>query len=165
MQRFAGVALFLALAAALSGCYESSRPLSRPGAVARDAAVLGKWNCVPDPQEKPSDRALLHVWPFDEAQYYAEWIEGESTTRYRAYGSRIGAAVLLNVFEMKPTDVDVKWVFVRYRLEGPERLRLAVVKDQAVRGNTEAAKLNDIRQRATRDALYQAFANCTRLPG
>ena len=165
MGRFARAALYLALAVALPGCLESTRPLSRPGTVPRDAAVLGKWNCVPDPREKADDRATLQVWAFDESQYYAEWAEGESTTRYRAFGTRVGKIVLLNVLEMKPGRDDTKWVFVRYKLEGADRLRLAVVKDEVVKGSTEAAKLEDVRKRAASDALYGSFALCTKLPG
>lgn len=163
MERFAGAALLLALGETLSGCYESSRPLARPGA-AYDRAVLGQWNCVPDPLGKPDDRATLMVWPFDESQYYAEWTEGPNTTRYRAFGSRIGTTTLLNVREMKIGSDDAKWAFVRYRFEG-DRLRIAVVKDDAVHGGTEAAKLEDIRRRAAGNALYQSFAVCSRPPG
>jgi hypothetical protein len=164
MERIAKAALLVALTAALAGCFESARPLSQPGTVARDRAILGHWNCVPDPQEKPDDRATLLVWPFDASQYYAEWTEGPNTTRYRAYGSRIGSTTLLNVLEMKIAREDAKWAFVRYRFEG-DRLRIAVVKDDAVRGATEAAKLEDIRRRAANDALYQRFAVCTRPAG
>src|SRR5881392_2351929 len=96
-----GIAVLLGVAASVSACYESSVPLSPPGKVAADAGLFGRWHCVPDPEKKEDqDQATLTILAFDRAQYYAEWNEDGKVTRYRAYGSRVGARVLLNVLEL-----------------------------------------------------------------
>src|SRR5947207_662717 len=82
-QGSVGIAMLLGIAAAVSGCYESSLPLSPPGKVAADAALFGRWHCVPDPEKKEdNDQAILAIVPFDAAQYLAEWTEDGKVTRY-----------------------------------------------------------------------------------
>ena len=93
---------------------------------------------------------------------YFEWVEGNEVSRYRAYGSRIAQTVLLNVQELKPKGPSGKWIFVPYRLESPDKLRVAVVKEQAVKGLRESEALGTIRGRVTDDSLYEAWQICSR---
>lgn len=152
----------LFLAAVMAGCYESSHPLSKAGQVRYDVALVGSWRCVPDTTENSGDRAVLEVLPFDDFQYYVEWREQQEITRYRAYGVRLNKSVLLNVRELRQGAPAGKWVFVRYRLEGTGKLKLAVVSEKALRGRDEAEHLRDIRSRAADDTLYEPFAVCVR---
>lgn len=151
----------LLIAAGLSGCYESASPLSTPGTVPRDAALMGQWRCEED-GAKSNERTRLQVFPFDEAQYYAELTDNRETARYRAYGSRVGDVTLLNVLELKAGLPAGKWMFVRYRIESPRTLKLALVNAESVKGLPEADALQAIRQRAADDALYEPWTTCSR---
>ena len=153
--------MYLFLATGSIGCYESTSPLSPPGSVRVEPVLMGTWRCVPDPV-KPGENATLRVFRFDDVQYYFEWVEGNEVSRLRAYGSRIGQTVLLNVQELKAKDPSGKWIFVPYRLESPDKLRVAIVKEQAVKGLPEREALGAIRRRVTDDSLYEAWQICSR---
>lgn len=151
----------LLLAGVACGCYEASAPLGPPGAVAIDQAVVGTWRCVPPPDEKSNDRAVLVVMPFDESQYFAEWTsEGDTPDRYRVYGARAGGQVLLNVHQVPATEGG--WAFFRYRIDPAGALRLSMVSDEAVKGLDERAALDVIRSRAGDEAIYMPVSDCTR---
>ena len=152
----------LLLAAVTCGCYEASVPLGPPGAVAVDAAIVGTWQCAPPPEDKSDSQATLVVMPFDEAQYVAEWTEGQDTDRYRAYASRAGSQVLLNVRALEPAVKPQSWVFIRYRIDAAGRLNFAIVRDKALEGLGEREALDAIRSRAAEASLYESPITCTR---
>jgi|SRR4051812_34780164 hypothetical protein len=151
-----GVALVTA-----GACYESSAPLSAPGQVPLDGALLGAWHCTPDPPTG-NDSAELRVFRYDDRQYYVEWQDGADLTRYRAFGSRVGSETLLNVIPLALPDETGKFMFVRDRLDRSGTLRLSIVNADAVKGLDEAAALRAIRSRASDDKLFGPWAVCGR---
>jgi hypothetical protein len=148
----------LAAAALLAGCFESTKPLSEPGTVPYDTAVLGSWNCVPDPPLRPQDKATLTLRNVDQYTYDANWVDDGKTSRYRAYGTKIDGNVVINALEVAPS---AKWFFLRYKREGT-KLRLSVAQSTEIKGGYEARKMDDLRTRAGSDDLFKAFAVCTR---
>lgn len=151
----------LFLAAVLTSCYESLGPLSKPG-VSVDAALLGSWQCVPDPKEDPDKTFVIRIFRFDDYQYYAELMEEEEVTRYRAYPTVLDSSILLNVQEISQDSENEKWGFIRYQLTQSKTLNLAIVSDKAVTSKDESEALQEIRKRVAQDALYQTFASCIR---
>jgi len=151
----------LLIAAGLCGCFESSVPLSPPGKVHRDGALVGSWRCGSN-DAKSDDAAILQVFPFDDAQYYAEWTEIEETTRYRAYGSRAGDVILLNIQGLTAGSSAGTWLFLRYRLDPPGTLKIALVSNESLKGLDESAALKAIRRRAADDTLYESWTTCSR---
>ena len=143
-------------------CYESELPLSPSGQVKVDPALIGTWKCTPDPP-KSTDVAELRVVAFDEHQYYLEWQEGADTDRYRAYASRVDGSTLLNVRELFATASDVKWVFLRSRLDPPARLRLSLVQKSALAGLDAKNALKTIVRRVRDENLYEPWAVCSRV--
>jgi len=111
---------------------------------------------------KSDERASLEVFPFDEAQYYAEWTEDGETARIRAYGSRVGDVTVLNVQVLEAASPVGKWMFARYRLESPRTLKLSLVSEKAVKGLPEADALQAVRKRAADDSLYEPWTICSR---
>ena len=153
----------LLLAVVACGCYEASAPLGPPGAVAVDPAIVGAWRCVSPPEDKSSERAMLLVMPFDESQYFAEWTsEGDKPDRYRAYGTRAGREVVLNVHQVPATEGG--WAFFRYRIDQAGVLHLSMVDDKAMKGLGERAALDAIRSRAGDESIYMPVAECSRAP-
>ena len=148
----------LAAATLIAGCFESTKPISPAGTVPYDTAVLGSWTCVPDPPLRPQDKATLTLRNIDQWQYDATWVDGDKTSRYRAYGSKIDANVVINALEVAP---GAKWFFLRYKREGA-KLRLAVAQESEIKGGYEARKMDDLRARSGSDDLFKAFAVCTR---
>lgn len=145
----------------LSSCYQSSEPLSNPGAVL-DHALLGKWQCLPEPKNNDSDdKAVLKIFQFDDSQYYVEWIEGDKITRYRSYPTVANNTVLLNVQEISETGGDGKWVFLRYHVTQTNELKFSIVSDTAVTSKIEKEALDEIRKRAGQDNLYSGVASCS----
>jgi hypothetical protein len=151
----------LLLALVACGCYEASAPLGAPGAVAVDPAIAGTWRCAPPPEETSNEGATLVVMPFDESQYFAEWTsEGDTPDRYRAYGTRAGRQVILNVHQVPATEGG--WAFLRYRIDPAGALHLSMVKDEALKGLDERAAIDTIRARAGEESIYMPVADCTR---
>jgi len=148
----------LATLAVLAGCFESKQPLSQPGTVPYDIAVLGSWTCVPDPPLRPQDKATLTLRNVDQWVYDATWADGDKTSRYRAHGSKVDANIVINVLEVAP---GAKWFFVRYKREG-NKLRLNVAQESEVKGGYEARKMDDVRARSGSDDLFKPFAVCTK---
>ncbi len=151
----------VALAVCACGCYESTAPLSPPGQVPLDSALVGVWRCAPDPNPH-DEHSTLRVLPYDEFQYYGEWTDEDGVTRFRAYGSRAGASVLLNLRPLQESRTPAKWMLLRYRLEGDARLRLATVAEHSVKGLKEDEALKRIRQRVLEESLYDDGSLCTR---
>ena len=152
----------LALAGMISSCYESREPLGKPGKHQLDRRLAGDWLCkAPVADDKPSE---AHLWiiPFDDLQYYAEWRDGDDVTRYRAYPTVVDGEVLLNINELSFRVSSLKWVFMRYRLEGDNSLRLSIVSKNAIGDLEDTAALKAIRRRAKQDGLYESFATCGR---
>lgn len=152
------LAAALATAALIAGCFESKQPLSQPGTVPYDLAVLGSWTCVPDPPLRPQDKATLTLRNIDQWVYDATWVDGDKTSRYRAHGSKVDSTVVINVLEVAPS---AKWFFLRYKKDG-NKLRLSVAQESEVKGGYEARKMDDVRARAASDDLFKPFALCTK---
>lgn len=164
MTRRSSLQLFASFIALLllCSCYGSDGPLSKPG-TARDDSILGNWKCFHDPQQDSDETVLIHIFPFDEQQYFAEWIEGEKTTRYRAYPTVLGKSTLLNVTEVsQDATVQDEWVFLRYALDNDQTLHLSIVSDKAVKAKKQDAALQEIRDRVADPTLYESFARCVR---
>jgi len=148
----------LVAATVLVGCFESTKPISEPGTVPYDTSVLGSWACVPDPPLRPQDKTTLSLRNIDQYTYDANWVDGDKTSRYRAYGSKVDGNVVINVLEVAPS---AKWFFLRYKREGT-KLRLSVAQSTEIKGGYEARKMDDLRTRSGSDDLFKAFAVCTR---
>lgn len=172
-MRYTTALICLVLPLASWGCYVSSTPLGPPGRIDADAALVGEWRCVPPPGDSSDEQASVKVFSFDASQQYVEWTEKERTTRYRVYGTPVGARVLLNVSEVAPVPIPgpervvrtPDWMFIRHRIDAVGQLELAVVRDEAFKGLSQPEALNAIRARAADEAIYERFAVCTRRPG
>lgn len=146
------------LGLALAGCFESTKPLGPAGSVPFDPTVLGKWNCVPDPPQRPQDKATLTVRNIDQHSYDATWVDEDKTTRYRGHGTKVESTVVINMLEVAP---HAKWFFLRYKREG-NKLTLSVADGQAIKGGYEARKMDDLKARAASDELFRPVAVCTK---
>lgn len=151
-------AILAAASVLVAGCFESTKPLSQPGTVAYDETLSGQWNCVPDPPLRPQDKATLTLRHIDQYQFDANWQDGDKTSRYRGYGSKIDGNVVYNVLEVAP---GAKWFFLRYKREG-RKLTLSIAQESEIKGGYEARKLDDLKARATSDDLFKVVAVCTR---
>ena len=95
-------ALVLLLAPLAAACYQSTLPLGPPERGTIDRALVGSWSCV-DPKDA-TNRAVVTSRPLDAHRYAIEWREEpDHVTRYRAYSTRVGKEVLLNVEEVDST--------------------------------------------------------------
>jgi hypothetical protein len=148
----------LAAAAVLAGCFESTKPLSPAGTVLYDESLSGRWTCVPDPPLRPQDKATLTLRNIDQHQFDATWADGDKTSRYRGYGSKVDGNVVVNVLEVAPS---AKWFFLRYKREG-SKLHLSIAQESEIKGGYEARKMDDVRARAASDDLFKVFALCTK---
>lgn len=95
----------------LGGCYESATPLGPAERGMVNPDLLGTWNCQEATKEAKS--ATLLIMAFDSSRYYLEWRDKDETTRWAAYSSIVGGALLHNVRELKPDGRDTQWVFMR----------------------------------------------------
>ena len=154
------VVCVLLLAAALSACYQSALPLGPPERGTIDRALVGSWSCV-DPKDA-SNRAVVTSVPIDRHRYDIEWREApDHVTRYRAYATRVGQEVLLNVEEVDPTRSEPRFMFLRARPTTGGALSVAVVQEGALKGRTGAAAIAEITRRVSDPTLYGPFATCT----
>jgi hypothetical protein len=154
------VACILLLAAALSGCYQSALPLGPPERGTIDRALVGSWSCV-DPKDA-TNRAVITSRPLDAHRYAVEWREQpDHVTNYRAFATRVGADVLLNVEEIGATRTDTRFVFLRVRPTAAGGLSIALVEDDALKGRTGKSAIAEITRRAADPSLYGPFATCT----
>jgi hypothetical protein len=135
-------------------------PLGPPGTAAPDVALLGKWQCasVADGEKKV---AALDVVRFDDSQYYVEWVESAETRRYRAYPTRIGSIVLVNVEELEGRFTPWPWAVVRPELVQDGTLKLAVVDAKAFRATEDEAAVREVTQRVSDSAIYRMLGACT----
>ena len=155
--RSALLSLFASLAA---GCYQSALPLGPPGRGTIDRALVGSWSCV-DPKDA-TNRAVVTSRPLDAHRYAIEWREEpDHVTRYRAYSTRVGKEVLLNVEELDSTRTDPRFVFLRARPVTGGGLSIAVVQEDALKGRTGPAAIAEITRRVSDPTLYGPFATCT----
>ena len=154
------IACVLLLAAALSACYQSSLPLGPPERGTIDRALVGSWSCV-DPKDA-ANRAVVTSRPLDAHRYDVEWREEpDHVTHYRAFATRVGKEVLLNVEEIGATPTDTRFVFLRARPTPGGGLSIAVVQEDALKGRTGPAAIAEITRRVADPALYGPFATCT----
>jgi hypothetical protein len=160
-MRSGAAALLAVLTLASAACYESPEPLARPGERI-DRAVLGDWDCTPvdQPAEPP---ILFRIARFDDTQYYVETVEGaDSVDRYQVFPSRVGGRTLLNVRDLAQKTPEDRWVFMRYVLEGRDKMSLWIVPEEAMKGVDEGQAMAVIRRRAADDAIYKRIASCGR---
>lgn len=144
----------------LSGCFQSLDPIGEPERGHIDSRLVGDWTChsvKPDPESQ----AALWVIPFDGTQYYVEWREGDEVSRYRAYPSRIGGTVLLNVEEVT-FKLTGGWMFFRYKINADGSLKLYLVLDDALHDLKGRAAHREIRRRVADESLFGDFAVCVR---
>jgi hypothetical protein len=153
-------ALLLLLAPLTIACYQSAVPLGPAERGTIDRALVGSWSCV-DPEDA-SNRAVVTSVPIDRHRYDIEWREGpDHVTRYRAYSTAVGGEVLLNVEEVGPTRTEPRFVFLRARAVPGGGLSIALVEEDALKGRTSAAAVQEIARRIADPALYGPFATCT----
>ena len=148
-----------------AACYESAEPLSKPGE-RLDQALLGVWNCTPVEPPKVEAPVVFRIWRFDDLQYYVELEEdGDVTDRYQVYPSRIGGRTLLNTREIDQKTPADRWVFLRYSLDGRDRMSFWVIPEDALKGVEPGQAMATIRRRAADDAMYRKMADCRRHQG
>jgi len=154
------IACVLLLAAALTGCYQSTLPLGPPERGTIDRALVGSWSCV-DPKDA-TNRAVVTSRALDAHRYQIEWREEpDHVTNYRAFSTRVGSEALLNVQEVGPDRTDRRFVFLRARAIAGGGLSMAVVQEDALKGRTGQAAVAEITRRAADPTLYGPFATCT----
>jgi hypothetical protein len=153
-------ALVLLLAPLATACYQSTLPLGPPERGTIDRALVGSWSCV-DPKDA-TNRAVITSVPIDRHRYDIEWREEpDHVTRYRAFSTRVGKEVLLNVEEVDPTRTDTRFVFLRARPVTGGGLSIALVQEDALKGRTGPAAIAEITRRVSDPTLYGPFATCT----
>lgn len=153
-------ALLLLVAPLAAACYQSTLPLGPPERGTIDRALVGSWSCV-DPKDA-TNRAVVTSVPIDRHTYDIEWREApDHVTRYRAYSTRVGSEVLMNVEEIGATRTDRRFIFLRARPVPGGGLSIAVVQEDALKGRTGPAAIAEITRRVSDPALYGPFATCT----
>ena len=158
MRTALAASIVAALSTCSAACYESSAPLSAPG-LAIDPALPGSWNCR---AVESGDPVLVRIWRFDERQYYFEIVEDSDVDRYQGYPSRVGDQTLVNVRDLEQKGSAERWVFVRYALDGRDRVQFWLIPDTALKGVEPAQALATIRRRVGDATLYQRVADCRR---
>jgi hypothetical protein len=154
------IACVLLLAAVLSACYQSAVPLGPAERGTIDRALIGSWSCV-DPKDA-SNRAVVTSVPIDRHRYDIEWREApDHVTHYRAYATRVGSEALLNVEEVGPARTEPRFVFLRARPVPGGGLSIALVQEDALKGRTGTAAIQEITRRVADPTLYGPFATCT----
>ena len=149
--------LLAASLAVLVACYESEVPLGPATDAPIDADLVGAW------VDKKS--AVLMVMQFSEHELFARYEEfGDGTSeRYRAYITKVGSALFLNVQAVElADDPDRSFIFFRYVVEG-DSLQLHLVRDNFVEAaisdpqeldtSTELARF--IRRNLNDEAMYE----------
>jgi hypothetical protein len=152
--------LLLLVASLAAGCYQSTLPLGPPERGTIDRALVGSWSCV-DPKDA-TNRAVITSVPIDRHRYDIEWREEpDHLTHYRAFATRVGQEVLLNVEEVDPTRTDPRFVFLRARPVTGGGLSIALVQEDALKERTGPAAIAEITRRVSDPTLYGPFATCT----
>ena len=160
MRGFGSIALGIG-ALLLSGCYQSAVPLGPPDRGTIDPALVGTWTCV-DPKDASNTATVTSV-AFDAHQYFVEWREApDHVTRYRAWSTALGAGALLNVQELDREPAGRRVTFLRVRGGADGRVEMAVVAEDALKGQKGEAALQAIRWRVADPSLYGPFATCSR---
>jgi hypothetical protein len=160
MRSAARSALLSLLAPLAAGCYQSSLPLGPPEGGTIDRALVGSWSCV-DPKDA-TNRAVVTSRPLDRHRHEVEWREApDHVTRYRAYATRVGKEVLLNVQETGAKPTDPRFVFLRARPTTGGGLSIAVVQEDALKERKGTNAIHEITTRVSDPTLYGPFATCT----
>jgi hypothetical protein len=82
--------------------------------------------------------------------------------RYQAYPSRAGGRTLLNVRDLAQKSPADRWVFLRYALDGRDKMSFWVIPEEALKGVDPGEAMATIRRRAAEEALYKSLAGCRR---
>ena len=125
-----------------------------------DPTFVGTWRCE-DPTEGSAQVAALVVMPFDRSQYYLEWRDGDSISRYSAYSTSVHGETLFNVRELKSEPAAARWTLFRAARRSDGTLYLSVVNKDSLEDAREPAALKEVARRVKSEALYAPWAVCT----
>jgi hypothetical protein len=109
--------LVIALTGLVAAC-DGHPPLGEPDATVRDDRILGEWG--PD---DGSDGGL-RVVPFNDAEYLVVLTEKEETDYARAFFTRVGDAMFLNVESIEDARDDGEWEVYRVEFTGSDAARI-----------------------------------------
>jgi hypothetical protein len=152
--------LLLALwSPAMTACL--STPLGSPGAVKPEVRLLGKWLCSGE-RDGTKKEARLDVMRFDDWQYYAEWAENEEKDRFRAYPSRVGGTIVVNVTDLSDRFTPWPWTVVRVVNLTDNSFALDMLDTDRLRSADEKAARREIADRVLDPSLYKRLATCGR---
>ena len=105
-------------------------PLGPPDPRVTDARLAGDWIGV---EAGSTDTVLVHVLPFNEAEYYVEvQNKAGAPDRYRAYLFRSEGETILHLNELKGAEPDSSYFFARYSFEGYDRLSMNLVGEKLI---------------------------------
>lgn len=142
----------------LAGCEGARVPLGEPDEMPVNPALTGTWESISDEE----DMAILHVWAFNDHEYYLEWEtedEEDDLARLRAYSSDLGDFIFANI-QCINCDADdrTEWFFFQYELESPDVLVMRSVADahytDAMSGMTRS---RDVRRYVEEHMLEEGF--------
>ncbi len=173
MENTAALASFVLIVGACGCPYGSSAPLGPPGSIDVDPALIGEWRCAEPDKTPPDGQAIVRFFRFDASQYFIETLEpGQEgpAGRFRAYGTRAGDGVLLNVRELKPDGplssavrpAEEDWSFLRYQIDSAGQLEVRIVCEDGLKTLSEDEALRSIVARAGDEAMYEPLVVCTR---
>ncbi len=124
---FAALFLFLVINA---GCpYTAKIPIAVPDRSAFDPRLVGEWIASGD----AGDTVLVSVYPFNEAEYYVETVEGkDKPDRYRVFAFTVGKERLLHLNELGFENSVHEFVFGRYDLSVDGELTIRFIGEKCV---------------------------------
>ena len=159
--RALGALAVLTLAVSLPACL-SPVPLDPNPQADLDAAVLGRWRCLPPAAEEDDEPANLTVARLRDRVYAIEFGEaGKEPDSYEAHASRIGERTIVNVREVSGHAGDKPWDFVAYAFPRPNVLTLEIAGEEAFKG-VEMTPAG-LRGRMAKPGAFTEFAVCVPL--
>jgi hypothetical protein len=165
MNARTGLAVLLASAATLTGCYDFEAPIDPAPTSPLDPALLGTWHCLAPGQgadEKPMDLAFARA-DHDDAYSVRFHERGSTRAPLEAHGSEVAGHTLLNVLD--PAASRKPWTFVRYSFLMPYVLRLELV-DEARLADVEPTSWSlreALERRDGSEGLYADLCVCVRV--
>ena len=124
---FAALFLFLVINA---GCpYTTKTPLGVPERDAFDERLVGEWIAY----GTEGDSAFVNVYPFNDAEYYVETVEGkDEPDRYRVFAFTVGGKRLLHLNELNHDVAAHEYVFARYEFSKDGKLTIRFIGEDCV---------------------------------
>src|SRR5215470_5888877 len=155
MRRRPTVLLATALVIGAVGCFSVTAP--QPEGLPLSRELLGAWDCK-SADSSSSEHAQLTLLKFDDAQYYAEWKDGEKVERYRAYPVKFNQVTVLVVREVSQSP-DKYWTAVRASVEKDGSvLVLRLPAKRLLDMNDDDAALHELPSKADNPDVWQTFA-------